>query len=84
MQSITYENRVDFDLDTPSGMQQAKEITTKAVDITRIYLNTVDETCMIDEIHTQDRLMVDVHFTGKCAGSEPLGLTWTRDLELPL
>lgn len=83
MHSITFASRVDFDLDTPAGLEQAKNLTTEAIDVARIYLNALDEPYEIDEIHTRDRLMVDIHFRGQCAGSEPLGLTWSRDMDPP-
>lgn len=83
MYSITYFNQANIQTESPLQHPSIRLDTNRAIDIAKIYANAMGEPYTIDEMHTEQRFMVDVHFTGRCTGSEPLEYSWSLDIDPP-
>ena len=86
MTTIHYELSDPDRLANPStdrGRSECVQAMRLAIDIARHICSGIDEGISEDPIVTSDRFIIDLHFEGRCRGSEPISYGWTRDFEPP-
>ena len=69
--------------DTRRGRSECVQAIKRAIDIAKRICSEIDEATSEDPIVSSDRFIVDLHFEGRCRGSEPISYGWTRDFEPP-
>ena len=69
--------------DTHRGRSECVQAVRRAVDIAKRICSEIEEDTFDDSIITADRFIVDLHFAGRCRGSEPISYGWTKDFEPP-
>ena len=55
----------------------------RAIKIARHICSGIGESTSEDTIVTTDRFFTDLHFNGRCRGSEPISYGWTKDFDPP-
>ena len=68
---------------TGRGRMECADTMRRAIEIARHICSGIDESTSEDIIATTDRFITDLHFKGRCRGSEPISYGWTRDFEPP-
>ena len=78
-------NDLDREMDpsTTRGRSECAHTVRRPIDIARRICSDMDEHTSEDPIVTTDRFIIDLHFEGRCRGSEPISYGWTRDFESP-
>ena len=68
---------------TARGRLECAQTMRRAIEIARYICSGIGESTSEDTIVTTDRFFVDLHFEGRCRGSEPISYGWTKDLDPP-
>ena len=68
---------------TDLGQSECVQAMRRAIDIAQHICSQIDEDTSEDPIVTSDRFIIDMHFEGRCRGSEPISNGWTKDFEPP-
>ena len=72
-----------MDPSTDRGRSECANTVRRAIDIALRISSGIDENTSADPIVTTDRFIVDLHFEGRCRGSDPISYGWTTDFEPP-
>ena len=77
----------DFDQEvnpsTDRGRLECARTMRRAIEIARHICSGIGESTSEDAIVTTDRFFTDLHFEGRCRGSEPISYGWTKDFDPP-
>ena len=77
----------DFDQEvnpsTDRGRLECARTMRRAIEIARQICSWIGESTFEDTIVTTDRFFTDLHFEGRCRGSEPISFGWTKDFDPP-
>ena len=68
---------------TDHGLLECAQTMRRAIEIAGRICSRMDENTSEDPILTADRFITDLHFEGRCRGSEPISYGWTKDLDPP-
>ena len=68
---------------TDRGRLGCAQTMRRAIEIARYICSEIHESTSEDTIVTTDRFFIDLHFEGRCRGSEPISYGWTKDLDTP-
>ena len=68
---------------TDHGRLECAQAMRRAIEIAGRICSQLDKNTSEDLILTADRFITDLHFEGRCRGSEPISYGWTKDLDLP-
>ena len=68
---------------TDHGRLECAQAMRRAIEIAGRICSRMDENTSGDPILTADRFITDLHFEGRCRGSEPLSYGWTKDPDPP-
>ena len=68
---------------TDHGRLECAQAMRRAIEIAGRICSLIDENTSEDPILTADRFITDLHFEGRCRGSEPISYGWTKDLDPP-
>ena len=68
---------------TNRGWLECAQTMRRAIEIARHICSGIHENSSEDTIVTTDRFFIDLHFEGRCRGSEPISYGWTKDFDPP-
>ena len=68
---------------TDRGRLECAQTMRRAIEIARNICSGIGESTSEDTIVTADRFFTDLHFEGRCRGSEPISYGWTKDFDPP-
>ena len=68
---------------TDRGRLECAQTMRRAIGIAQHICSGIGESTSEDTIVTTDRFFTDLHFEGRCRGSEPISYGWSRDYDPP-
>ena len=68
---------------TDRGRLECAQTMRRAIEIARHICSGIGESSSEDTIATADRFFIDLHFKGRCRGSEPISYGWSKDFDPP-
>ncbi len=68
---------------TDLGRLECAQTMRRAIEIARLICSGIGESTSEDTIATADRFFIDLHFEGRCSGSEPISYGWSKDFDPP-